>query len=183
MDGSASLPMHLPRAAAVFALIFATGCQWQKPKPPPPTQIESAPAGVINVPPKQVARIVQQAISAPPLSLNVQSAHGGTILTDWKEYEGALHIVRRWQERTRFKITVLPDFEDPTGKSHVQVFDETQEKPSAQQPWYPAPDDQRPQRAVEVLNVIENAVRRGTTTPAASQQSEVRWQGTVGGRQ
>ena len=83
----------------------------------------------------------------------------GTIYTTWKEYEGVIHIARRWQERTRFKIIVLPDFNEPLAVSRVSVFDETEEKPSDPQPWYPNPDLRRPERSARVLKVIEDSTR------------------------
>ncbi len=111
----------------------------------------------LRVPPKELVKRLQRDLPGAPLSLPIESVNDGTILTGWKEYEGAVHIVRRWRERTRFRINVLLDFHDPSGISHVEVFDETEEKPSDAQPWYPNPDLRRPERSAEVVRVIEAA--------------------------
>ena len=64
-----------------------------------------------------------------------------------------------WRERTRFRIDILPDFNDPTGTSHIEIFDETEEKPSDPQPWYPNPDLRRPERSADVMKAIEGRAR------------------------
>ncbi|HZL37274.1 MAG TPA: hypothetical protein VFC78_18285 [Tepidisphaeraceae bacterium] len=156
-----------------LALLLA-GCGWQQPRAVGESQYDPSQAAQVNVPPKQLMQIIAQRLPGPPLAIAIDTMNDGTILTGWKEYEGALHIVRHWQERTRFKITILPDFNDPTGKSHVQVIAETEEKPSAGQPWYPAPQDRRPQRAAQVLKVIEQASRQTPVTPATA-PSQVHW--------
>lgn len=170
------------RQATVPTLLFwaaclITGCGWQQPKQASEQQYNPARDRVINLGPKPLVQLIGQTLPAPPLSLPVESASDGTVLTGWKEYEGAVHIVRRWQERSRFRITILPDFNDPTGKSHVQVVDETEEKPSANQPWYPAPDTHRPERSAEVLKAIEQAAARGAPTSGqpSTTPSQVQW--------
>ncbi|HET6247977.1 MAG TPA: hypothetical protein VFE47_09800 [Tepidisphaeraceae bacterium] len=141
-------------------LLFATtamiaGCGWQKPAPVAQEKYDSSRSVVVHMAPKELVKKIQAELSKPPLGLSIESVQDGVIFTGWKEYEGAVHIARRWRERTRFKINVLPDFNDPLGTSHVDVFDETEEKPSDPQPWYPNPELRRPERSDEVVKVIE----------------------------
>lgn len=133
---------------------FVGGCQWQDPKTVAPEKERPAQSAVVHLPPKELVKLIAADVAAPPLSLSVASVQDGTITTGWKEYEGAVHIVRRWQERSRFRINVLPDFGDPTGTSHIDVFDETEEKPSDGQPWYPNPDLRRPERSAQLIAII-----------------------------
>ena len=165
---SAFTGMGRPNRAGIFASIalgvalMAGGCGWQKPAPGPQEKYDSSRSAVIHIPPKELVTRIQKEFPAPPLSIPIESVQEGTIFTSWKEYQGAVHIARRWQERTRFKITILPDFNDPLGTSHVDVFDETEEKPSDPQPWYPNPDARRPERSEEVVKVIQGM---GATLP------------------
>jgi hypothetical protein len=159
MDGFTQSGFFSARTTLIAALTLATftvlaGCQWQKPAPVPPEKYDSSRSAVVHIPPKELVARIQKEFPAAPLSIGIASAADGTILTDWKAYEGAIHIARRWAERTRFKITILPDFNDPLGTSHVEVFDETEEKPSDPQPWYPNPDLRRTERSEEVVKVI-----------------------------
>lgn len=137
----------------VLALL-AGGCQWQEPAPVARRNVNATNAVAIHVPPKELVKLLAQKLPQPPLSIAVDHVKDGAIFTDWKEYEGALHIIRHWRERTRFQINVLPDFNEPLSASHVEVFDETEEKPSDMQPWYPNAELQRRERSEEVLKAI-----------------------------
>lgn len=150
-------PGRVPSLLIVAALLFgAAGCQWQQPRPVPIDQTEVSQSVIIHAPPKElIARLVRQ-LPQPPLALPVENVQDGNIYTGFREYEGAVHIIRRWRERTRFKIVVLPDFNDPLGTSHVEVLDQTEEKPSDEQPWYANPHLRRPERAAEVMRVIQS---------------------------
>lgn len=147
--------VRLVASTSLLCAIFVCGCGWQQPKAARQVMSDPSQSATIQKAPKELVKLIQQNLAAPPLSLAVDSVQDGTIFTVWKEYEGAIHIARRWQERTRFKIMVLPDFNEPLTVSHVSVFDETEEKPSDPQPWYPNPDLRRPERSAEVLKMIE----------------------------
>ena len=139
----------------LFALALATGgCQWQQPRQLPRRNFSAPNSEVIHIPPKELVKLISEKLPQSPLAIAFDSAKDGIVFTDWKEYEGALHIVHRWRERTRFQINIFPDFNEPTSASHVEVFDETEEKPSDPQPWYPNPDLRRPERSEEVLKAI-----------------------------
>lgn len=160
-------------SAALFMLIGLAGCGWKK--PPAPVAQErfvAATTATLRIAPKDLVKIIQARLPQAPLSLVVETTNDGVIQTDWKEYEGAIHIARRWRERTRFRINVLPDFNDPLGTSHVDVFDETEEKPSDPQPWYPNPDLHRKERSDEILKAIQTwASQAPPATPTASKSN------------
>lgn len=131
------------------------GCGTQTPTSRAVTQ-----SAIFDIPPKQLAKDVERIVSDPPLSLGVERAHDGTIVTGWREYRGELHIVRYWYERTRFIINVIPDWNDPTARSRLEIGDETQQRAETRQKWYPAPELNRPQRSAEVLKQIEAELGR-----------------------
>lgn len=137
--------------AALLTVCLAAGCGTQTPTSRAVTQ-----SATFNIPPKELVQDVQRIVSSPPLSLGVQSVNGGTIVTGWREYRGELHIVRYWQERTRFHINVIPDWNEPTARSRLEVGDETEQRAETRQKWYPAPELNRPDRAAEVLRQIES---------------------------
>ena len=118
--------------------------------------VASAP---IDVPPKQLVEQIKQVVSTPPLSLGVEVQERGVIQTGWKRYEGDFHIARHWQERTRYRIQVVPDWDEPAGKSKVQVIAETEQRAAEGQKWDTEPRVPRPQRAQEVLDQIVQQVK------------------------
>ena len=70
-------------------------------------------------------------------------------------YRGEWHIGRYWVERSRYKIIVLPDFDEPMARSHLQVVTETQESiPKEPRNWHDNPALVRPERAKELLDAI-----------------------------
>lgn len=112
------------------------------------------PSADLNVPPKQLVNDVRRAVESPPLSLPIVEQHDGTLVTGWQPFRGELHIVRYWEERTRYRITIFPDWNNPTGRSHLEVADETEQRAEQRQQWYPAPELHRPERAQAVLKQI-----------------------------
>jgi hypothetical protein len=135
----------------VIGLVALNGCTPSKPKPSewPKTGSET----IVNLSPTKLVEVAQQALAAPPLSLSVEKVENGVVFTGWKEYRGELHLVRYWYERTRYRITISPEFGDPN-KSRITVEDQTEEKATESQPWYQAPQTRRPERSQEVLSAI-----------------------------
>lgn len=138
-----------------MVVLLAGGCAWQQPKQGAMPWHSSEAQAVVDMPAAKVVEAVEKAITAPPLSLQVESTHDGSVITGWKEFPGDIHIVRRWHERTKFRITVTPDFSNPSGRSKLMVEDQTQERAIDTQPWYNAPNTSRPDRAQSVLSHIE----------------------------
>lgn len=141
--------------AAIWIIGCVQGCGTQT-----PTSRAATLSATFNIPPKQLVQDVQRIVSSPPLSLGVEGVNDGTIVTGWREYRGELHIVRYWQERTRFRINVIPDWNEPTVRSRLEVGDETEQRAETRQKWYPAPELNRPDRAAAVLKQIESELSR-----------------------
>src|SRR5687767_4414530 len=107
------------RFSLMFCMLFlAAGCAAHWPEVDPKL---SAPGESYRIPPKQLVEQVKQIISAPPLSLGVAEEQNGSILTDYQRHPGDWHIGRRWQERTQYRITVIPDWNEPTAAARLEV--------------------------------------------------------------
>lgn len=117
-----------------------------------------------NLPPKELLAVAQKVISSPPYSMSVENQAKGILTTGWKEYRGGFHIVRYWQERTRYQVAVYPDFDDPTGKSSLRVVQETQTRASDQGHWFGLLDEDRSDRAADLAKAIVQAA--GQAAPA-----------------
>lgn len=109
--------------------------------------------------PKQLLAVARRVVTSAPYSLPVESEQKGVLTTGWKEYQGAFHIVRYWQERTRFQVVVSPDFDDPTGKASLRVTQETETRASDQGHWFALLDEDRSDRATELAKAIQQAAR------------------------
>ena len=121
----------------------------------------------LNTPPKQLVQDVRRALESPPLSLGVESEDRGTLVTGWKRYRGDWHIGRHWQERTRYRVEVLPDWDEPAARSHLRVTAETEQRAAESQRWDREPRVSRPQRAREVLRQILDQLAQPTSAPGA----------------
>ena len=115
-----------------------------------------------NVAPKQLYEAAKRAASS--LNLPIEQEKSGTFTTGYKEYPGEWHIARRWQERTRFRVSVIPDFDNPTGKSRLEVAEETQTREADGMTWKNMSEVARPERAAELLKQIEQQLNSGATT-------------------
>src|SRR4051812_47181475 len=150
--------MKAPAFAALLSMILCTclaavaGCS-SEPKPLP--RASQPAAAEYDVPPKQLLETVKQVIAAPPLSLPIEQEHKGAIITGYQEFPGDWHIARRWQERTRYRVSVIPDFDEPTRHSRLEVAEESQVRATEGQGWHDDPDVQRPDRAAALLQQID----------------------------
>jgi uncharacterized lipoprotein len=117
-----------------------------------------------NLPPKQLLAVARQVLAGPPYNLPIESEAKGVLTTGWKEYRGAFHIVRYWQERTRYQVAVYPDFDDPTGKSSLRVVQETQTRASDQGHWFALLDEDRSDRAADLAKAIVQAANQQAPT-------------------
>ena len=155
-----------------FALCVATvlcGCSSQRPSSQSVVQ-----SPVYAVPAQQLVQEVRQIVSSPPVSLPVEDRGNGSLLTGWQEpFQGDFHIVRYWHERTRYQISVVPDFADPAHRSRLQITDESEQRPDESGPnadakaWHPAPNAHRPERAEALLKQIEAKLQAPAATRAA----------------
>ena len=113
----------------------------------------------VAVPPKELVEAVKRAVAQPPLSLSVEQQDRGTVLTGWKRYRGEWHIGRYWQERTRYRIDVSPDFDEPLARSRLSVVAETEQRAAEGQRWDREPRVPRPARAESTLRAILGQVQ------------------------
>lgn len=107
---------------------------------------------VYRIAPAKLFATAQEALTAAPLNLKIVSAENGVILTDWKEYEGEFHIARRWDDRTRYRVSIIPDVADPANASRFEVAEETQRRSNDRAAWQPA--DRHPERVAAVTQAI-----------------------------
>src|ERR1043166_7042340 len=107
--------------------ILLCGCASSFPKGDNTLQ---APRRVYHMPPKELAQVVRDVVTSPPLSLGVAEETDGSILTGWQDFPGEFHTARRWQERTRYRISIIPDFNDPANAAAVEVRGSTEQRPA-----------------------------------------------------
>ena len=127
-------------------------------------QLQSA---VVAMPPKELVEAVKRIVSSPPLSLGVVEQDKGVVVTGWKRYRGDWHIGRYWQERTRYRIEVSPDWDEPTSRSRLSVIAETEQRAAEGQRWDREVRVARPGRAREAMNLILEQVRGRMTNDEA----------------
>jgi hypothetical protein len=125
------------------------------------------PSTPVDVPPKQLVQDVERILASEPIALGVESQQGGTLVTGWKRYRGDLHIASYWQERTRYVVEVVPDFDEPTQRSHLRVTAETEQRAAEGQRWDREPRVARPRRAQALLDQILRQLRPGAESPGA----------------
>jgi hypothetical protein len=149
--------MKLTFSASLVLMIVVSslGCASKFPEAHSAMDVSSAELALA---PKDALAAAKRVVSEPPLSLGVQSADKGTIVTGYQSFPGAWHIGRRWQERTQYRITIIPDFDEPTAKSRLEVIEQTETRASDKHEWKPAFDIQRPERAKDMLAKIVAAM-------------------------
>ena len=153
---------HAGRALALVVLFFATGCAS---KFPPVQSRFDVPEKEFAIAPKALLESAKQAVTSPPLSLGVEREDKGSFITGYQTFPGEWHIGRRWQERTKYRVTVIPDFDEPTTRARLQVAEQTEQRAASRQDWKPANELNRPERAAALLREIE---KRVATTPNAA---------------
>ena len=153
-DRCATCPICNPRTAK---LAPATAPAAAAVSPAAPAAFPASATKVYRIAPAKLSEVIQQTITSAPLNMKIVSAEGGVIQTDWKAYEGELHVFRRWQERTRYRITVVPDVNDPVNASRFDVAEETQRRSNDLASWQPA--DRHPERIDAVVQAIDAKLR------------------------
>jgi hypothetical protein len=139
-----------------FAIaLLAGGCAAHWPEQDTSFKTEQAQ---FNIPPKVMVTKVKEIVTSPPLSLGVQEESNGSILTGFQDFPGAWHVTRRWEERTQYRIQVIPDFDDPTTKCMVQVRVRTETRAADGMKWTSEGDLYRPERAEALLKTIQRKV-------------------------
>ena len=149
----------LPLVSLLALLVPLGGCGNSPAAAAAATRKSTLASADVAVPPKQLVDAVKQAVAQPPLSLAVEHQDRGTVLTGWKRYRGEWHIGRYWQERTRYRIDVSPDFDEPLARSRLSVVAETEQRAAEGQRWDREPRVPRPARAESTLKTIVNQVQ------------------------
>jgi hypothetical protein len=135
----------------IVPILMIVGCQSKRDTPFP----AAAPSQTLNIPPKQLLVDVKKIVTSPPISLPIESESEGKLITGYQSFRGDWHILRYWQERTRYIIEVVPDFNDPAGRSQLQVTAQTQQRAASNQTYDDAPELDRRDRAAKLLSEIQ----------------------------
>ena len=147
--------LALSAALALALLALFNGCASQYPKPN--DNLEPASAE-FDVPPKELIEKIRSALSTGPSPIGITEQGTGTLLTGHERHPGEWHIGRRWQEQTRYQITVIPDFDKPTARSRVEVREQTQQRAAEGMKWEPLESD-RQDRAHALLDRIRQQLQ------------------------
>lgn len=113
--------------------------------------LAAAGTKVYPVSPAQVVPQVQKALGE--LGFTVTGQDNGQIQTDWRKYDGEFHVVRRWEEQTRFRVSVIPDITNPTSAARIEVAEETQRRSNSKANW--GPSGPRTERAAELRKQLD----------------------------
>jgi len=147
------LLLSLPLAAL---LTHAPGCSPSPAAEAAKTRKSTLVSADVAMPPKELLDAVTRAVAAPPLSLGLDQQDRGSLTTGWKRYRGDWHIGRYWQDRTRYRIDISPDWDEPLAKSRLSVVAETEQRAAEGQRWDREPRIPRPQRAADALKAVLN---------------------------
>jgi len=148
--------VRVATAATTALLALAAGCTNSLRTESEASRAVNDISAEVAVPPKQLVQDAKRILSSPPLELGVESEDKGTLVTGWKRYQGEWHVLHHWQERTRYRINVAPDWDDPTARARLSVFAETDQRSAEGQRWDREPRVPRPERARQVLQQIVN---------------------------
>lgn len=159
----------LPSVLLLALLVPLGGCGNSPAAEAAATRKSTLASADVAMPPKELVDAVKQAVAQPPLSLAVDQQDRGTVLTGWKRYRGEWHIGRYWQERTRYRIDVSPDFDEPLARSRLSVVAETEQRAAEGQRWDREPRVPRPARAESTLKTIVNQVQGRQSAGAPGQ--------------
>ncbi|HEY1684156.1 MAG TPA: hypothetical protein VGG19_05295 [Tepidisphaeraceae bacterium] len=120
--------------------------------------VTEMPAYEFNLSPSELIEKIKQSLST--MGITIAQDQGSVLITNYKNYPGSFHIVRRWQERTRYRITVFPDAADPARRSHLEISCDSQTRASSQEPWHTWAEYQRPQRAAMLAKSLHDQIQQ-----------------------
>jgi len=160
----------MPRSLAfpiLAALLLLVGCTGDPSRPASQTNpaVDQFQMDRYEIPPKEMVEQIKRTLAAAPFEIPIEREDKGVLITGWREYPGEMHIVRRWPERTRFRIIVIPDWDNPATRCRLVATQETQ----ARQPgskWASDPEYDRPQRADEFLTELRSHLKTPATLAA-----------------
>jgi len=138
----------------LLSVLLSAGCAPTPASEARNSRMAPEAVAVVEAPPKELVETLKRVVAAAPLSLGVEEADKGVLVTGWKRHRGDWHIGRYWQERTRYRIDVSPDWDEPLKRSRLRVTAETEQRAAEGQRWDREPRVPRPQRARSVLDQI-----------------------------
>jgi len=141
-------------AAALLALLVVLPAGCSSTYPNSDTRMEGA-SGDFDIPPKQLVARIKQTLSEPPLNIGVTEENKGSLLTGYQQFPGQFRVARRWQERTRYRIRVSPDFDQPTQRAQVVITENTEQRAGEGMKWEAVDSLPRPERAKELLRQLQ----------------------------
>jgi hypothetical protein len=139
---------------ATLGMLMCFGCTSSTHNP----ATVSATLAEIDMPPKDLLARTRQIVSSPPISLPIDSEQKGTLITGYQSFRGDWHIARHWQERTRYRIQITPDWDEPTRRSHIEIWAQTQQRAASNQTFSDAPELDRSDRAARLLSEIQSGL-------------------------
>jgi hypothetical protein len=135
-------------------LTMLAGCRTE---PAMPSNVNFPTRLTYNMPAKTLLEKAKSVVGVP-----IESEKDGRLVTAWQMHEGAKFgvgsLARTWQERTRYTITIAPAWDDPTGKSTLEVTEETQQRPHDKYEWGSQEPVKRPELAAEMARKIDSAL-------------------------
>jgi hypothetical protein len=147
----------VPRVALI--VLTLTGCA--STYPTADTRMQGAEAE-FDVSPKELVARIKQALSEPPLDFGVAEENKGSLLTGYQQFPGEFRVARRWQERTRYRIRVIPDFDQPTQRAQVVITENTEQRAAEGMKWESSDVLPRPQRAIDLLAQLRPRLEQGS---------------------
>lgn len=120
-----------------------------------PAPMNAGASGVFQIPPQTLFDRLQAVLKADGFA--IASASAGAIETDWRSYEGEFHLLRRWEEQSRFRIVVVPDISAPTAAARIDITEQTQRRSNPRANWQAA--DARPERVRQLRQQLEGQLK------------------------
>jgi hypothetical protein len=135
-------------------------------KKAPSYSITDAPSYDFALSPAELTEKVTQTLAT--MGITIEQKQGSALITSYKDYPGSFHIVRRWQERTRYRITIFPDSYEPTRRSHLEITSQSQTRATDQEPWHTWAEYQRPERAAALAKMLHEQIQGNAIPPTAT---------------
>jgi len=151
--------MRISILLTLFLSAVSLSCISRQSDTPQPTYADVA------MPAKDLLAVAKTVVTSPPYNLKVEEENKGRFTTSYQDFQGDWHIVRYWPQRTRYTVTVAPDFDRPNDHSRVDVSVETVEQAAGatvngQPKWTHDPESSHPERAAALAAAIRNAAAK-----------------------
>ena len=133
--GAGEEPHLLPRQPIIllcFVCFAVTGCSLRAAS----FRRRVRAVGDAECPAKELVQQISTALAKPPMQLPIEQVQDGVLLTGWKQYPGEWHVGRDGgNRRCVFRISIIPDWNEPRRCSRIEAIDETQTLAAEGQRW------------------------------------------------